>query len=116
MPRSARVLLGFCVWFLFRGQAAGRLPRSAERGILPAPAGASVRGFFFALFERFSVGKGQALPPPDPRMRQALRSGTPGVSDEAWGERNAARGAVNPRGSARLVLASEGGASGGAEQ
>ena len=33
----------FCVRQLSRGQAAGRLPRSAERGILPAPAGAGER-------------------------------------------------------------------------
>ena len=61
-----------------RGQATERLPRSAERGILPAPAGASVRGLCSS-FERLSVGNGQALTPPVPRRRQALSPGTPGV-------------------------------------
>ena len=48
-PRNTNAFLGvvasfFCIRSLSRGQAAERLPRSAERGILPAPAGACERG------------------------------------------------------------------------
>lgn len=74
----------FCVRQLSRGQAAGRLPRSAERGILPAPAGASIRRLC-SLFERLTVGNGQALTPADPRMRQALSPGTTGVEGRGLG-------------------------------
>ena len=77
-------VLGFYIRFLpaVKRRDACRAPQSAES--CPRPQ-AQAYGGFCGLFERLTVGNGQALTPTDPRMRQALSPGTSGVEGRGLG-------------------------------